>query len=268
MTIWTPRNLTIMGAVIAAGGLMLGGSIWTDMLVHRASIQTSAEATCADPTKDCAQKDLPAQVRAATAAEAMADLTFWQSILGTIGLMVGGATLLAAARAAHWAKEAAEHTKRSADIAEKSLDAADAPFLLVSSVEIDPLNAQKESLEYGFKITNYGKGPALITAYAFSIRSTKPPLPDDMRIKADLPAHWPLAPNAWWGIEKGPNTGVQIPEAERKAILSGELVLCALGTVEYTDVKGNPLTHRFAYIYRPDGFVFVPVSDGKQWQYR
>lgn len=64
--------------------------------------------------EDSRESDLCAQWKAADAA---ADAAYWswlQMIAGFMGLVVGGGTLFAAWRAAHWAKEAAKHTETSA----------------------------------------------------------------------------------------------------------------------------------------------------------
>ena len=172
MSYWTPRKLAVVVVLLLAVAGVLGGSWALDMWAHRAGIHASPEASCADPGTDCAQKDLPAQVRAATAAEVMADLTLWQSILGTIGLMVGGATLLAAARAAHWAKEAATHTERGANIAQASTRA----WLSFDfrDAKLSYKGGEYFWLEIVAEVKNHGPTPAVAADLTFDVSSFPP----------------------------------------------------------------------------------------------
>lgn len=161
------RYLAIGGAVCLAGCLVLFGAWSGQMWSLRNGIEGSAEASCTDPAKDCAQKDLPAQVRAATAAEAMADLGVWQVFLGTLGLAIGGATLMAAASAAHWAKDAAGHTSRAADIAQNALIADTRAWLAIKGAYLSHPYVRRVGEEeimsttLTVRVHNYGRGPAL-----------------------------------------------------------------------------------------------------------
>jgi hypothetical protein len=72
--------------------------------------------------EDHRQSDLCAQWKAADAAANAALWSWWQMIGGFIGLLVGGGTLFFAARAAHWAKQAATETQKGADAAINAVD--------------------------------------------------------------------------------------------------------------------------------------------------
>jgi hypothetical protein len=75
--------------------------------------------------QDNRNSDLCAQWKAADAANDAAKWNWWQMIAGFFGLLVGAGTLFFAARAAHWAKEAASHTQTGANEAKRSADAAE-----------------------------------------------------------------------------------------------------------------------------------------------
>lgn len=75
------------------------------------------------PTKDDRRSDLCAQWKSADAATQSAFWSLWMVVLSVFGLFIGGGTLFAAWRAAHWAKEAAVYTKAGSDQAAKAADA-------------------------------------------------------------------------------------------------------------------------------------------------
>lgn len=80
-------------------------------------------AECA-PGRDDRKSDLCAQWKAADAAERSSnwtERTFW---LGVVGTLIGGATLVAAGMAAKYARDAAIHTQRSADFADRMVQEA------------------------------------------------------------------------------------------------------------------------------------------------
>ncbi len=81
------------------------------------------------------QSDLCAQWRSADAAADSARWSLWMVWLSGFGLLIGGGTLLAAWRAAHWAKAAAEHTQAAANIADKLGRAQLAAYFNLVNVE-------------------------------------------------------------------------------------------------------------------------------------
>lgn len=84
-----------------------------DASIQKAAKPDITNKPCTDG-KDHRDSDLCAQWKAADAA-ASAALAAW--VIGGFGLLVAGATLVAAIQAARWAKGAVEETKRSANIA-------------------------------------------------------------------------------------------------------------------------------------------------------
>lgn len=74
--------------------------------------------------QDDRQSDLCAQWKAADAAADSATWAYWTFWTGLLGLVIGGGTLFAAWRAAHWAKEAANHSQASALEGKRAADSA------------------------------------------------------------------------------------------------------------------------------------------------
>lgn len=109
--------------------------------------------------------DLCAQWKAADAARASADAAW---LLGVLGLGIGGLTLLAASRAAHWAKAAATETKRSADIATNAYVADTRAWLAIKTATVGRCIVDRGG-DGATLITpyitawveNYGNGPAI-----------------------------------------------------------------------------------------------------------
>lgn len=95
--------------------------------IEKQPVASAPDSGC-EPGQENRQSDLCAQWKAADAAAESARWAFWTFFATIAGLAIGGGTLLAAWRAAHWAKKAADHTqtgtieaKRAADAAEKSV---------------------------------------------------------------------------------------------------------------------------------------------------
>lgn len=263
---WTGRQLTIIGAILFL--LMLAaigfGSRWTSELWERRSgIELSEQARCSNPEGDCAYKDLPAQVRAATAAEAMVDISIWQLVISTLGLLAVGATLIVNARAV-------EHSSRQAEVAEKALIASDRPILLALRIDVEPMETDGDTLQFGWLVKNYGSRPAFVTQYAFCIGSVPKggsPLTDFLP-KDVTEAHWPIPPADEWGVKIGdPKNRIRIPKEHRALVLVGEKCLFVAGRVRYTDIGGTKHTHRFAFQYEPGSKRFIPWKGADAWEY-
>lgn len=116
MSNWAGRQVTILGVVsfliflIALGA----GSAWTQrMWLAREATNHSEQAKCENSDHECAQKDLPSQIRAAAAAEAMVDIGLWQLIVGSIGLAAVGASLILNAQSVMVARQVGEAQARA-----------------------------------------------------------------------------------------------------------------------------------------------------------
>lgn len=101
--------------------------------------------------QDNRASDLCAQWKAADAARSSANAAWW---LGFLGLCIGIATLWAASRAAHWAKEAAKHTEASA-----KAGAAQVTSYPVIKEAILIYEHDRHNIRFGIK--NFGATPAL-----------------------------------------------------------------------------------------------------------
>lgn len=129
---------------------------------------------------DDRSSDLCAQWNAADAAQQSANWT-------TIGAIVGAFTLAAAMAAAYYAKEAARHTQRSADIAEKALLDIERPYLFVTATKplvgvthdwADKPDNKRPIPEAAYSIKNFGRTPAIINEIRASLRLCNlPPTP-------------------------------------------------------------------------------------------
>ena len=85
------------------------------------TISTEKPDVGCDPNQPDRRSDLCAQWKAADAAYDAAKWSWWQLVVAFLGIGVGGGTLIAAINAARWAREAAQETRRSADLAQDAL---------------------------------------------------------------------------------------------------------------------------------------------------
>lgn len=159
---WAPFAVLgiIMATVIGIGTAL---SWISDIRAVRLSIAESEEAQCSDAETDCAYKDLPAQVRTAAAAEAMVDLTIIQLLLGAVSLAAILYALKHSWQSASYAREAATHSRRQADVAERQLMDAGRPHLIFQEVTgeklLDDSLPLSDLFSVWFRAVNFGDGP-------------------------------------------------------------------------------------------------------------
>ncbi|MBU1383863.1 MAG: hypothetical protein KKG14_03420 [Alphaproteobacteria bacterium] len=175
---WVGRQLVIAGvffALLVFIGIGLGSSWATDMWAARSNMADNPQAYCTEADKDCAQKDLPAQVRTADAAEAMVDLSLWQ-------LFLGGLTTVAAVGAAFYARGAFAVSKQALE-----LDAR--PWLAVTDITMrSPRgDGQRRTFEGEISLHNFGKMPAQVMLSARFVGSS---------YDGGLPDGYPLGVNS------------------------------------------------------------------------
>ena len=108
------------------------------------------------------------------AADSAYEASIWTRRTGWItllGLIVGAITMGAAICAALFAKDAADHTKRSADAAEKQLATADRPHLLLESVTFGPLVGLEDGapIPLSLKYVNHGRGPGWMKEWGVKV---------------------------------------------------------------------------------------------------
>ena len=170
--------LSICAVVVAMG---LGGLQQADQPGRADSGQAPSGAQVASPVvpppqpspdiedpgcergQDDRGSDLCAQWKAADAARSSANAAWW---LGIVGLMIGGLTLWAASRAAHWAKEAARHTEDGAKagwaaekVTRESSERQLRAYLSVDEILISRI-VEGEPLTAWVKVVNRGQTPA------------------------------------------------------------------------------------------------------------
>jgi hypothetical protein len=208
-------------------------------LLERKAAPTIAEAECAR-LKGCGSTELVQQLRMAAAAEFSADLALAQMVIGAVGLILIGATLLATRRATDAAVRAADAAVSSVelagDVAKKQLRAYIFPAL--SSVTGDGWIRAPNGLFFKFKaiveLHNAGVTPALdvrLGAFFFQIEA-----PADGPIERDV--------NLQPQVSIGPANTVEItiqqtslvPEVGQRA----ESMRIRVGLkAEYSDVFGD-----------------------------
>lgn len=150
---------------------------------HEAA-KPSVETQPCRPGEDKRQSDLCAQWKAADAASASADWAFWTMLAGAVGLLVGLGTLIAAWRAAHWAKAAAMHTEAGAAQSARSAKAAEDALeqsRLASRTDLRAwVSVEAKLLEYKrtkdfahftveIALSNIGKTPAFDVGVSYNI---------------------------------------------------------------------------------------------------
>jgi len=129
--------------------------------------------------QDNRNSDLCAQWKAADAAKESADWarqSYWLILAGTV---IGFMTFCAAIAAAIYAGQAAVHTRRSADIAEKALLDIERPHIFVEKIKalrnineswLDIPEGKFPFFEVTYDTLNYGRTPAIITEIKAGIR--------------------------------------------------------------------------------------------------
>ena len=148
------------------------------------TIKLSAEMQPCERGSDNRKSDLCAQWKAADAASSSADWAYWTMLAGAVGLLIGGGTLFAAWRAAHWAKEAAKHTEVGAQQSERSAKAAeialeqsrlasqtDLRAWVATKVKLLDYNRKKDFADFSIEVclSNIGKTPAFDVAVSYEI---------------------------------------------------------------------------------------------------
>lgn len=157
--------------------------------IEKQPIAAAPDSGC-QPGQDNRQSDLCAQWKAADAATESANWTLWTLIATGFGLAIGGGTLFAAWRAAHWAKKAADHTETGATaaidaakesreanaIAREALVAGGRAWLKVDAAILGTLEITGDPPEVRASIdliiTNVGSTPATDVCFEIELRHT------------------------------------------------------------------------------------------------
>ncbi|WP_292061603.1 hypothetical protein [Brevundimonas sp. UBA7664] len=226
------------------------GAAWVrDVSEARQSVYAAPEASCGGDQNECAEKDLPAQVRAARAGEALVDLAVWQlivsavALLGIVGLfwnIVQGHAALAKAR------EANEIARRSS---ERQLRA----YLSIDQVYCVGVEAGKHPVIW-MSIKNRGQTPARNIRIKRAVIRCHTGKPDAVRITDLTETHiFDLGPDQpttqYEQFTTQPLTVLQAHD-----ILHGDVVHIFAGYIRYTDVFGRTRRNVFRAHLAKDSF--------------
>ena len=182
------------------------------------TLQNGAESEV--PNQPCekggeqSHSDLCAQWKAAEAARDGANAAW---LFGVLGCLIGAATLVAAIKAAQYAKKAADHTeanaqeaRRAADVAEKIGEAQTRAYVSVvdASVKFGP----EDRIHVTFTLKNFGASPAL--GCMLGIRCA---FITNQEILAAEPDHGPkfVGPDRDWGRDIAAGAAVPITSIAR-----------------------------------------------------
>lgn len=150
-----------------------------------AAIELATESSRVDPgcqpDKENRKSDLCAQWKAADAASASARWSLLSLVATALGLALGAGTLIAAWRAAHWAKQAAKETARGANAAETSLNEArmqTRPYITITAAkdESGEMFTRNSTIKVEFK--NFGTIPARDVIFSIGMTVHKRPIGD------------------------------------------------------------------------------------------
>jgi hypothetical protein len=228
----------------------------------REQIYQGSAAHCENADTDCAQKDLPAQVRAATAAEGVMDIAIWQTLLsalGIVGLLYSlHLTREAVKTAAKGAEDAAHglkiaeanagHAARQVEISEDTAERQLRAYVIATAGQITSFNIGEQAT-CGIRLENKGQTPAYEVvqtrlALEFLEVTDNPPLG-----QSSPPRRAPvvLGPNCH--VPVAVHTKERMTIAQREAVFGRKAVLHAFGTVEYIDAFKKRRTTKFSFMF-------------------
>lgn len=182
---------------------------------------------------------------------------------------------------ANIANETLIETRKAANAADKSANAAhsallsDRPYLLVDNAELERLfpdveyaHALRDSdykpLQIHFRLTNYGKGPAVIDKVLLRLKMVEPnafppakDYTDCLPLRVKGPSDW-RAPNFKKIIAADKPFDCRTDEAEGPSgqkthdiVQSGTETVIGYGVIYYRDVAGHPYETGFCWVYDP-----------------
>lgn len=224
---------------------------------------------CAESREDyrLQANDLIQQTRSADAAQAVVALTYEQSRIAVVSLIVGFFTLSAAILAAYYARHAATQTKRGASAAKRAVAVARdtagqqlRAYVSVTHVSLAPL-ATGKPIKHEVTVKNAGQTPAYkLIAWSKLVISEREHV-------ADLAG--PTDKEAVAQMHLGPNAEIiitpinkidELSSMDYKALYSGQKTLIGYGEVHYIDHSGAERSGRFRSVC---GGVYGVPSDGK-----
>lgn len=206
------------------------------------ALQNQAESPVPNPPcregEDNRQSDLCAQWKAADAADS-ASRAAW--VFGILGMLIGAATLIAAIKAAQYARKAAIHTETGANEAKRTADAAIEAVELTRaqshphiSVEELTCTIEKDVLKVTVTLKNAGQTSAerfyVYTSAQYTVETG-----EIERFERAMFKHGTLAPGSPTSV-----TAPLVLELERvHALKAGEAVVRVELNVPFFDVFGG-----------------------------
>lgn len=170
-------------------------------------------------------------------------------------------TLVVAALAMEFARQAARHNRRSADAAEL----ADRPHLIPKDFTLsDPAEPDLNGeLDFMYRFYNYGTGPGWIKrlALAYEIDSEIPAAPGSLTYVKQNAA---VAPKDGWGLVEPMK--LNLPKEQLSRIVDGSLHLVLFGALEYIGSGGRKHVHKFVQEYLPQHKRLHPI-ESPFWEY-
>ncbi|WP_298163146.1 hypothetical protein [Brevundimonas sp.] len=175
--------------------------------------------------------------------------------------------MIAAIFAALFAKDAAGHTKRSADAAEKQLASADRPHLLLDEVTFGPLRglADGHSIPLALKYTNHGRGPGWMREWGVKVamgpKDKVPVFSFAEETFKPFKVAWTLSPQGgFWTLHASPDTNVPTDPGQIAKVRDGEWAAYVGLMVRYADAERVVHTNLTVLEYEQRNDRLIPVE--------
>jgi hypothetical protein len=212
-------------------------------------------------SEDKRNSDLCAQWKAADAGSDAAKAAW---LFGIFGCLIGGFTLVAAVKAAQYAKNAAEHTRRGADaafeavnLAQQALDETKAtnvattrPYVFFMGTD-KPGSQFERDAKHSFAFKNYGQTPALNVNIQINYAIVKRPIGDfGVPLEGSKGIYGTIAP----GAEVNDHLRNDLHVTEVGKIAAGEVFLLRM-VITYDLPTGGSDHHDLTWWLDREGFA-------------
>lgn len=244
MTDGDGHNRAVIGGLVAGLGTLLAtvlvglflSTLW-EIRERRQYGQAHTYADCSQ-SNECGPQNLRAEIRSAISAEDMTDVAIWQAVLGFLGLLGVGGTVIYARAAWTTSESTLAETRTSS---ERQLRA----YIYVSNASFRQ-TVEGTWVELTFQ--NFGQTPAhdVWVERAASVRDY--PLTEALSPLARDDALFDLAPNAVAGTVTFPFAEWDDPSPCRFG--SGGTALYLHGTIHYRDAFNKDRKTNFRYLVR------------------
>ncbi len=234
--------------MLVAGALSAATGYLSEMWAARGIVYDNEIARCKNGDTDCAQKDLPAQVRAAAASEAMVDLAVWQTLLSALGVAGLLYSLYLTRTAVRAATDAAEDAEAGLAMAREHMTNDLRAWVLpervvhkqATNVTMDDTRYD-EAILFAATFTNAGRTPAL--RFVVHIQMVLTGINDPRPAFADY-----IFPDDGSGSIVAPGQTLQsyqlvLGGQQRSDFLENRLAIWILARVIYNSVFDEELKH-------------------------